>query len=437
MGFILSLSIKNLMRYKRRTFITAIAIAVGIGAFIFMDGMLLGIELESERNLVKFETGSARIMNKTYWDDHDYLIPKYNIPDRNTVMKAVTEAGIPATPRITVWGKVRKLIPTNYEESNDYYPATVTGIDQKTEGDVFLLNESVIINSKTEKENGRYFNAVEEVSLTGSVALVGKDLAKNLKVSVGDEIQVLETKTADGQNTTLNATIVGLLNTPDPIINKQMVFLPLAYIEQALLMKGAATDIVLLYPEYTDINDQVAKTKNAIAGVPGSEKLVTKSFLDIASTYLSISRGKRGGSAFLLIVVFLIAVIGVSNTMLIAVFERRREIAMMRALGMREGSILVSFILEASGIGFIGGIGGLIIGILGNLYMVNIGMDFREMMDEMGDIGYRSLGIFKSAWNFQTMITAFICGLIFTGIMALLPAIMALRKDITKNLNPK
>ena len=64
MKFIISLAFKNLTRYKRRTMITAGAIAVGIMMFIMVDSMLAGAEYESVRNLKWYETSSVRIYKR-------------------------------------------------------------------------------------------------------------------------------------------------------------------------------------------------------------------------------------------------------------------------------------------------------------------------------------------------------------------------------------
>ena len=74
MRFLLQLAFKNLTRYKRRTLITAFAIAVGIAMFIYVDSMLAGAEYESVRNLRWYETSSARIMADGYWEER-YSMP--------------------------------------------------------------------------------------------------------------------------------------------------------------------------------------------------------------------------------------------------------------------------------------------------------------------------------------------------------------------------
>jgi hypothetical protein len=99
MRFLLGLAWKNLSRYKKRTMITASAIAIGLGIFIFMDSWLLGLEQESERNLIWYESSYARILNEKYWEEKDQLPLEYVIEDPDAVVAKLREMNIPAAAR--------------------------------------------------------------------------------------------------------------------------------------------------------------------------------------------------------------------------------------------------------------------------------------------------------------------------------------------------
>ncbi len=99
----------------------------------------------------------------------------------------------------------------------------------------------------------------------------------------------------------------------------------------------------------------------------------------------------------ILFLIFIIAAVGISNTMLMAIFERIRELGMMRSLGMSDMKIRIAFMLEAAGIGLIGSTIGVIIGVIANYWIINVGIDFGFLMREM-DIGYRIQSIFRGAW---------------------------------------
>ena len=58
---LLSIAFKNLSRHRVKTTLTVVAIAVGIALYIWMDAWLLGMNLDSKRNLINYETGSTKI----------------------------------------------------------------------------------------------------------------------------------------------------------------------------------------------------------------------------------------------------------------------------------------------------------------------------------------------------------------------------------------
>jgi ABC-type lipoprotein release transport system permease subunit len=119
--------------------------------------------------------------------------------------------------------------------------------------------------------------------------------------------------------------------------------------------------------------------------------------------------------------------------MLMAVFERVREIGMMRAMGMNDGAIRLAFLFEAGGIGLIGTVVGTAIGLAANWYMVNYGIDFTNLMGQM-DIGYRVTGVFRSAWHPEAYVGGFLFGILATMVASFFPSSKALKKEITECL---
>ena len=69
--FLLRLAWRNLSRYRRRTAITMAALGFGVAVLIFMDSMLGGIDQESQRNLVWYETGSGKVVARAQLQDLD------------------------------------------------------------------------------------------------------------------------------------------------------------------------------------------------------------------------------------------------------------------------------------------------------------------------------------------------------------------------------
>ena len=115
--------------------------------------------------------------------------------------------------------------------------------------------------------------------------------------------------------------------------------------------------------------------------------------------------------------------------MLMAVFERVREIGMMRALGMKDGDIRLAFLFESAGIGLIGSVMGIALGILLNIWLVNWGINFGWLLRDF-DFGYRMSTMLRGAWDFATIFVAFAAGIVLSMIVAFIPAHRALKMTI-------
>ena len=106
LGFLLLLASRNLARHRRRTVITMLALAFSIAVLIFMDSMLRGIDEESQRNLVWYETGSGKVVTRAQHDDLDQVALKHELVDYRRLASALADLGIANTPRISFVGEM-------------------------------------------------------------------------------------------------------------------------------------------------------------------------------------------------------------------------------------------------------------------------------------------------------------------------------------------
>ena len=408
MKFLVSLAWKNLSRYKRRTVITMIAIAFGISMYIWIDGFLLGMEKESERNLLWYETGVAEIMHADYWKNIAYFPLKDSFKVSPKLIKTIEDKGFS-------WTKRTAFISEMFDE-NGSLPVIVYGIDTKRDEEVFKLKETIV--------KGKYLEPNEYG------VLVGEWLAEDLSIKVGDVVTV-RTRTRLGAYQAVDLEVKGILNCPNPKVNKGTAFIPLSVADREMEMDGRVTEVALGLPEWTSQEARlIPLTKEIEKSFP---LLVVKNWRDLAKDFVAVSEGKRGGTSVLLFLIFIIAAVGISNTMLMAVYERIREIGMMRAMGMKDSSIRLAFLLEAGGIGFLGSLIGVALGAFFTFFMVRYGLDYSGILGRM-DIGYRVTGIFRAAWDIKAMIVAFFFGVIVSMLVAFIPAHRALKMEITECL---
>jgi len=410
MRFIISLAFKNLMRYKRRTVITAVAIAVGLMMYIFVDSLLLGAEYESMRNLRWYETSSARIMHTDYREDRRLMPLDVSIEDPYSIISQLEQAGYKAAPRIMFAADLILHSEDFGEDGN--MAAQVTAVDPNLDNSVFRFADTLV--------EGRFCEpGTNEV-------VIGSWFAEDIGAEPGYWI-TLVTRGNGGFYEAMDMQIVGIVDCPNPNVNRTLLMVPIDTISDYLAMEGNATEINIVLPESMDSGKAVERIQDMID--PSGKSLVAVSWEELAHDYIALAEAKRGGTGMILFLVFIIAAVGISNTMLMAIFERIRELGMMRALGMNDRDIQWAFMVEAGGIGLLGSTAGVLLGVLMNLYLTVKGINFGRFMRDM-DMGYRIQSSITGVWSLGTIVTAFFFGTILSMAVAYIPTRRALKMDI-------
>jgi ABC-type transport system, involved in lipoprotein release, permease component len=411
MKFILQLAAKNLMRYKRRTAITAVAIAFGLMMYVFVDSLLLGSELESMRNLRWYETASLRVYDTAYWEDRYFLPLDASIEKAQEILDLLKAEGIAATER-TLFAADMILYQEDFGEDGNV-SVQVTAINPDTDFEVYRFEDTLV--------EGRFLESGE---MDGIV--LGSWFAEDIGAKVGYWV-TLVTRGKGGFYEAFDMEVVGIINCPNPNVNRSLVMMDIQAADLYLAMEGSASSIDILLPEKSDLNAIVGTLQPKLQAIDAN--LAVYTWEDLARDYLAILEAKQGGTGMILFLVFIIAAVGVSNTMLMAMYERMRELGMMRALGMRDRDILLAFLFEAGGIGLLGSMVGILLGCLANLYLVNVGFDFGFMFRDM-DIGFRIQNVMRGAWSMPTLIKAFASGIVLSMLVAFFPIRRALKLDI-------
>jgi ABC-type lipoprotein release transport system permease subunit len=412
--FLVTYAWKNLSRHRKRTMITAGAIAFGLMFYLFLDAWLLGAELDSKRNLRRYETSSARVYHRDNWETWNRLRLTHLIESPQEVLDLIRAQGFRATPRVSFQADL--IVQENPFPTDGSITVRAFGIDVIEEQRVYSIGNFI--------ESGRYPEP-------GEYGLVlGAWLARELGAEIGYPI-TLVTRTREGFFQTLDLEVMGIVNTPNPMVNRTNVFLPIEVVNWELQMAGAVTDINIAMGDRVNTRQTSAQLEAALNHRP---ELGVYPWEEIASDFLALSATKEGASSIMLFLVFIIAAVGISNTMLMAVFERIKELGTLRAIGMRNKDIRNMFLMEAGGIGFLGSVMGLALGSVLIAYVTYVGIDLSFIMTEDVDFGYRLIGVMYGAWNPQTMVLAFFVGILMSAVVAYLPTRRALNLGITECL---
>lgn len=407
------LATRNLLRHTRRTLITASAVAVGLALYILIDSMLVGIEIESERNLIWFETGTAQVLGEGYLDERAERPLTYTVEDPQEIRRRLEEAGLATTPR-TVFRAELIVFRDPYPEDGAVV-ATAYGIDPETDDEVYRLAETV--------SDGVMFGPEEPGAILGSW------LAEDLGADVGYPL-TLVTRTRNGYYQTIDLEITGIAHTPNPVINRTAVFLPINLVDEYLEMDGAVTELAIGAGTLRSPDAVTDEASTILSGIGGINIV---GWRELAADYLAIAEMKQGGSDVIMLLVFVITAVGISNTVLLSILERTRELGMLRAIGLRDREVFTTLLMEAGGIGVIGATLGLILGAILAWLMVNVGIDYGTMLRDM-DIGYRITGVVYGAWNPTAFVQAAVMGVFLSVVTAIVPVRRALRMNVVDAL---
>ena len=245
-----------------------------------------------------------------------------------------------------------------------------------------------------------------------------------------------------------DVVVVGVINSPAPLPNGNTAYIPLDMLQggAGMMLEGAVTELVIREknsPDHRMPSDSESaavitaalRRGLAAAGLSLPDDLEVHTWIEYVEDYLGYEAIQTGAPQVLAFLLFILSFLGISNTILMAILERTKETGMMRAMGMTDMQIIITYMLESGFLGFIGSVLGIILGAAVNYPMVKYGIDFSAMADTLsGGIGFRTTGIFRSVWNIPLMAGTGAAATLIASFIAYFPARRAVKMPIAVSL---
>ncbi|MFM7175040.1 MAG: ABC transporter permease, partial [Caldilinea sp.] len=327
---------RDLTRNRRRTVFTLLAVALGLALLIVLNGYIAGILEDSLQNSIRLQTRHVQVRADSYEADRRSLQWKdlVNQPAAVVAQAQAMAAVWAAAP--VLWSGA--LLSTREESVN----LQLHGIEVASP--IYDPIRSAVVE-------GTFLTADDRGGL-----LLGRRLAESLGVHVGDSVR-LTLVDANGVPVEALFVVRGLFASGVLVYDEATVFLPLAK-AQSLTTVGDRASAVLIQLHRQEDADSVSA---ALAG----PRLQTLTWRELNAFFLqSMGAALRFYLLFDGIVMLIVAVI-IANTLLMAVFERTREIGILASLGMKRGQILCMLLLEATLLALIGSALGVLLGLAG------------------------------------------------------------------------
>lgn len=407
MNQMLKLAWRNMWRNWRRTAIALIAIVMGLILLLFFDAFIKGSDQAIFGNAVRLYGGNLQVHADGFRAKANRL-PLLPLDNTDSVIQTVR-----AQPEVS---SVSSRIATAGIMSNrgDSMPVSITAIQPSLEAPLSLQAEHVT--------QGRFLADADSDAI-----LIGQTLADYLHVTVGDRVVLLgRSKNELMRQHTM--TVVGIYDLNTPEVEKSAVFIPLTDAQTLYNLRNQATEVTIFLHDVAMEDSTMTTLQQQL---PNYE---VDSWQTLKPEIRETIQTKLAFTSFIGLVVLIIAGIGILNLMLMAVFERTREMGVLAALGMKGRQIMALFLLEGTLIGVIGAVigcvlGGLLIGLVGQVGVdLSAASGMGEVMALMGNRLYPSIGLADLVSR----------GVLVIGIMALAsfyPAWQASRKEAAQSLH--
>ena len=319
LAILLRLAWRNLWRNHRRTFIMLSAIAVGVWAMIFMTSLTRGMVDQMVSDSIKVLPGHVQVHHPDFLDDPSISNP---LPFSDATLRLKF-----AALELPEWAS-RVRVPAVISSERESRAVTLLGVDPAAEQHISFFDYAGV--------EGRF---LEDSSDQGIV--IGKKLAATLETAPGKRI-VIMTQDPDNEIADRGFRIVGLY-TADPVsVEEAYAYVGRSTAQAMLGIGDVSTEAIFFGDDYRNVEGVYDEVSAVL-----DDSVAVQRWYEI-DTYLGTMLKTMDGFVFVwIIVIFLALSFGLVNTLVMAVFERVREIGLMLALGMQPAAILGQIIIES------------------------------------------------------------------------------------------
>jgi ABC-type lipoprotein release transport system permease subunit len=396
------MALRDLGRNRRRSFFSSLALGLGLALLLLMAAFIHGEMSSAVNATIRLQSGHLQVRSKTYdesknslkWED---LVEN---PDQVAAQIASLAPVQVATPRLFASG----IISVRNESAG----VQIFGIDPASAANAPYRAGMV---------SGEFLTADDRQGV-----LIGQTLADKLGLKVGDQIN-LSVNTSNGDIAQQLFTVRGIYTTQTSGFDGVTVFMPLAKAQTITQAENHASTIFILLKDAAQTDAVAAALQSSQYQVltwMKMDELILQTE-DMANSYMVI---------FYLIVLGVTATV-IVNTLIMAVFERTREIGILSAIGMKSRRIMAMFLAESSLLAVGGILMGLVLGSLVVAYFTRYGF-------YIGNMGITGILIGNTIYTDLTLkdtINLTLIAFIITLLAGLYPAVLAARMEPVEALH--
>ena len=390
------MAFRELGRNRRRSFFSALALAIGMALLLLMAAVIAGELRDSMDTSIRLQSGHLQVRAKTYDENKTSLAWEDLVenPDQVAAQIASLAPVQVATPRLYASG----IVATG----DNSLGVRIFGIDPTSPADAPFQNGMI---------SGQFLKADDSEGI-----LVGQPLADKLGLNTGDKVNLL-INTSNGDVDQQPFFIRGIYTTHTPGFDEGTVFMPLAKAQAITQTQNHATLVFVLLKD--------REQNGAVAKALSTSQYQVVTWEQANSLLVQFNQFSNFFMGLLYLIILGITATVIINTLIMSVFERTREIGILAAIGMRSSSIMGMFFAESSLLA----VGGIVMGLALGGVLVGLSAKYGFPIGNVGVTGFtlgdRIYAYFVPSDAINLTILAFI----ITLLAGLYPALLAARME--------
>lgn len=393
------LALRNVRRNARRSALSAVAVVAGVAALVFGRGLIAGVTENLVRSQIDTVSGHVLIQPA----DERRELPTHPIEALFQVdakLQAALDAVSSAwTPRLL------------------FSPTLVVGADTMRVRGIGV--DAVRDEQVLPRDTWRVLGALPVRAEEG--LLVGAGIARLFELDPGDTV-VLQTRTPQGAINALRLPVAGVLSAGNPWIDTFGVLMPLPLAQDLLLSPGAASHVAIRLAD-RDLDRSDAAVDALRPHLPTGTSVATWRVL--VDDMLALQRVRERALNLLVFALLGISATGIANTVLMAAYERVREIGTLRAMGMTDRAVMALFLAEGAILGVFGATVGCLLGGAAVGWLSRHGIDLTETASVAAGGQIPVSTMITTAFDPPWIVASWVFGVLVATLASVFPARVA------------
>ena len=399
----LKMAFRNIFRQKRRTILTGLSMLAGFFLAVVFIGWSDGSYNHIINTFTRNQLGHIQIHEKTYLDQPSIYKTIDDLSRVAQILNRIEEVEDWA-PRLFSAG----LVSVGEKSAG----ARINGIDPGKENATTHFDKKII--------EGRPFSADPSHE-----AIIGKGLAEILNADLGNEIVIIS-QAADGSIANDLYTIVGIFSSGDDFSDRMAFYLHLRDAQELLVLNSRIHEIAVAVDKLSHVSDAAKSIRSNL----DNPELAVESWQVIAKSFYQAMQADKQGMWIMLVIIVVIVAVGVLNTVLMSVLERRREYGLLKAVGTKPREIIKLVLLEVAILAIFSILLGAILGYGANSFLSGHGIKFGEGFT----YGGMTMDTMYSEVNTRSFIIPAVTVLLCSTLVSLYPSFKAAKTEPAKTM---